>query len=495
MPVPPPAEAAVGAGMVGLARRWTRGGDVRNVWFEPASGEGPAAGGGGLLRAERARAAKHLGAAAVLIAAAVADATAQEATVPAIVERVGEAAEQDEARRVALEYLAGQVEQVIVRLGEIETQNEILRAEKETLERQLGEMTTAHRSLEQAHDTATREKRGEIEALQGRLTALKADLDGERRLRDALRTERDRLAGRLDATSNAYGALERALESSEQRAAEQLAGLRHQLAALTVELEDERAVRDALARQGDEMTETVAALSRERARLSAALNEAQGTIGGHRSVADSQRSEIDRLSRHVAALRADLKALKEALAASQVRAEDQDETIEDLGRRLNTALAARVQQLARHRSEFFGRLREALSNRADVRIAGDRFVLQSELLFPSGSAQIGPAGRTELVRLGAALKRLAGLIPEDIDWILRVDGHTDRVPIVTDDFSSNWELSTARAVAVVEFLVAQGIAPHRLAAAGFGEFQPLDDREDEIGYRRNRRIEFKLTQR
>lgn len=466
-----------------------------SVRFGPTSGEGPAAGGGAVLRAIRARAAKRLGAAAVLIAAAVADATAQEATAPAIVERVGEAAERNEARRVALEYLGRQVEQVIVRLGEIETQNESLRAEKETLERRLGEVTAAHRSLEQALDTATREKQSELEALQERLAALTAELDGERHLRDALRRERDRLAGRLDATSNAHGALKRAFEGSEQRAAEQLADLRHQLAALTVELEDERAVRDALARQGDELAETVAALSRERARLSAELNEAQGTIGEHRSAADRRRSEIDQLSRHVAALRADLKSLKEALAAAQVRAEDQDETIEDLGRRLNTALAARVQQLARHRSEFFGRLREALSNRAEVRIAGDRFVLQSELLFASGSAQIGPAGRTELVQLGAALKRLAGLIPEDIDWILRVDGHTDRVPIVTDDFSSNWELSTARAVAVVEFLIAQGIAPHRLAAAGFGEFQPLDDHEDEIAYRRNRRIEFKLTQR
>jgi len=314
-----------GAGTGGLARRWTRGGDVRNVWFGPdrsgsTLGEGPAAGGGAVLRAMRARAARRLGAAAVVIAAAVADATAQEAISPAIVERVGEAAERDEARRVALEYLGRQVEQVIVRLGEIETQNESLRAEKETLERRLGEVTAAHRSLEQALDTATREKQSELEALQERLAALTAELDGERHLRDALRRERDRLAGRLEATSNAHGALERAFEGSEQRAAKQLADLRHQLAALTVELEDERAVREALARQGDELAETVAALSRERTRLSAALNEAQGTIGEHRSAADRQRSEIDQLSRHVAALRADLKSLKEALAAAQVRA-------------------------------------------------------------------------------------------------------------------------------------------------------------------------------
>ena len=154
-----------------------------------------------------------------------------------------------------------------------------------------------------------------------------------------------------------------------------------------------------------------------------------------------------------------------------------------------------MRELSKYRSDFFGRLREVLGERADVRIAGDRFVLQSELLFASGSAQVGRVGRRELVQLGAALKQLAGVIPDDVDWILRVDGHTDRVPIVTDDFASNWELSTARAVAVVQFLVKQGIPPHRLAATGFGEFQPLDDREDEIAYRRNRRIELKLTQR
>ncbi len=414
---------------------------------------------------------------------------------PEIVKRIGAVAQDDEARRLALEYLSSQVEQVILRLDEIEAQNDILRAEKAALEWQLSEVTAAHRSLEQAFDATTQEKQRELDALNGQLAALTAELESERELRDKLRNERDRLQGQLDAKTSAHGVLERAFETSEQRAAKQLADLQHQLAALTVELENERAVRDALARQSNELADTVAALSRERSELTDELKTARGMIAEHDDTVDRQRVEIAMLSSQVAALRADLKLFREALATAKVRDLDQNDTIEQLGRRLNAALAARVRELSKYRSDFFGRLREVLGERADVRIAGDRFVLQSELLFASGSAQVGRVGRRELVQLGAALKQLAGVIPDDVDWILRVDGHTDRVPIVTDDFASNWELSTARAVAVVQFLVKQGIPPHRLAATGFGEFQPLDDREDEIAYRRNRRIELKLTQR
>src|SRR3546814_2610225 len=166
-----------------------------------------------------------------------------------------------------------------------------------------------------------------------------------------------------------------------------------------------------------------------------------------------------------------------------------------LGKRLNVALASKVQELARYRSEFFGRLREILGSREDIRIVGDRFVFQSEILFASGSATIEQDGRPQLARLAGTLKEIAADIPDDIDWVLRVDGHTDRRPIDTLAFPSNWELSTARAVSVVKFLIEQGIPPARLVAAGFGEFQPLDTGNDEIAYRRNRRIEFKLTER
>ncbi|MCG8511006.1 MAG: OmpA family protein, partial [Rhodospirillales bacterium] len=165
------------------------------------------------------------------------------------------------------------------------------------------------------------------------------------------------------------------------------------------------------------------------------------------------------------------------------------------GKRLNAALASKVQELSRYRSEFFGRLRQVLGEQAGVRIVGDRFVFQSEVLFESASAELEEPGKAQLTQLGRTLSELAGKIPDDIDWVLRVDGHTDKIPIRTSKFPSNWELSTARAISVVKFLIEQGIPADNLAATGFGEFQPIDPRDDEIAYRRNRRIEFKLTQR
>ena len=154
-----------------------------------------------------------------------------------------------------------------------------------------------------------------------------------------------------------------------------------------------------------------------------------------------------------------------------------------------------IQELAKYRSEFFGRLREVLGNRPDIQIVGDRFVVQSEVLFDTGQATLETDGRQQLASLAKTLAEIAATIPPGLDWVLRVDGHTDARPIQTLRFPSNWELSTARALSVVKFLIAQGITPNRLVGAGFGEFHPLDPRDDEIAYRRNLRIEFMLTQR
>jgi chemotaxis protein MotB len=159
------------------------------------------------------------------------------------------------------------------------------------------------------------------------------------------------------------------------------------------------------------------------------------------------------------------------------------------------ALAGKVEELSRFRSEFFGRLRQLLGDRPDVRIVGDRFVFQSEVLFPSASANIEPGGRDELRTLADSLRLISAEIPSDLPWVLQINGHTDRRPISTADFPSNWELSTARAINVGKFLIEDGIPPERIAVAGFASFQPLDDRQDEIAYRRNRRIEIKLTTR
>ena len=154
-----------------------------------------------------------------------------------------------------------------------------------------------------------------------------------------------------------------------------------------------------------------------------------------------------------------------------------------------------MEELSRYRSEFFGRLREVLGDRKDIQIVGDRFVFQSEVLFTSGSAELETGGKLRLAELADTLLEISLKIPPEIPWILRVDGHTDTVPIHTAQFPSNWELSSARAISVIQFLMEQGIPAGRLAAAGFGQFQPLDDGFDETANRRNRRIELKLTER
>ena len=212
-------------------------------------------------------------------------------------------------------------------------------------------------------------------------------------------------------------------------------------------------------------------------------------------VKEESRAHVVLLNQQIAALREQLARLSAALALEESKVEEQKVKVAELGQRLNVALARKVQELNRYRSEFFGRLREALGDHPDIRIVGDRFIFPSELLFPTASATLMPAGRRQLARLAETLKTVTSKIPSDIDWILRVDGHTDRNPIKTFAFASNWELSSARAISVVKFLVTKGIPAQRLAAAGFGEFQPLDQGSDEIALRRNRRIELKLTQR
>jgi chemotaxis protein MotB len=201
------------------------------------------------------------------------------------------------------------------------------------------------------------------------------------------------------------------------------------------------------------------------------------------------------LNQQIAALRRQLSAIEEALAASESRDRESQAKIADLGSRLNVALAQKVQELARYRSDFFGRLRQILGNRPGIRVVGDRFVFQSEVLFDSGKAEINPAGRAELDTLANALGDLEREIPTEIQWVLRVDGHTDKRPIQSPQFHSNWELSAARAIAVVQYLISKGVSPQHLVAAGFGEFQPLDVGENDEAYRRNRRIELKLTER
>jgi chemotaxis protein MotB len=225
------------------------------------------------------------------------------------------------------------------------------------------------------------------------------------------------------------------------------------------------------------------------------VTELSGALDAEKRISGRALAQVEVLNQQIAALRRQLAALQDALDVSSKKDKDAQVQIADLGQRLNVALAQRVQELSRYRSDFFGRLRTILGDRPDIRVVGDRFVFQSEVFFDTGQAVLKPEGRLELDGLASALLDLDKRIPGEIAWVLRVDGHTDVRPMNNVQFKSNWDLSAARAIAVVQYLIAKGVSPQRLVAAGFGEFQPIDTATTEDAYRRNRRIEFKLTER
>ena len=233
----------------------------------------------------------------------------------------------------------------------------------------------------------------------------------------------------------------------------------------------------------------------------AAVGAAAGQVGEAARALDAEKqlsaraaAQVEILNQQISALRRQLAALEDALAASEQRDRESQVRISDLGSRLNLALAQKVQELSRYRSDFFGRLRDILGTKPGVRVVGDRFVFESEVLFDTGRAEVSAAGRAQMEQLAMALQDLEREIPPEIPWVMRVDGHTDKRP-VNVQFRSNWELSAARAISVVQFLVSRGVSPQRLVAAGFGEFQPLDAGDTDEALRRNRRIELKLTER
>jgi chemotaxis protein MotB len=289
-----------------------------------------------------------------------------------------------------------------------------------------------------------------------------------------------------------------------------LTRLNRQIAELTDLLALERVNRKSVEENAALLGDTLKVSERERARLQALLESqsasasdagSQASAVGKELEAEKQisaraLSQVEVLNQQISAMRRQLAALEEALNASEARDKESQARIADLGSRLNVALAQKVQELARYRSDFFGRLRQLLGSRTDMRVVGDRFVFQSEVFFDPGQAGVSAAGKGELDKLAAALTDLDKQIPPDIPWVLRVDGHTDKRPLSgTGEFKSNWELSAARAISVVQYLVSKGVPPHRLVAAGFGEFQPLELGDGDDAYKRNRRIELKLTER
>lgn len=306
--------------------------------------------------------------------------------------------------------------------------------------------------------------------LEQEVSKLSMQVKSSEAINTSLKTESEELSNTLDETKRLVGRL------------------RNRTASLEIKLEDEKQ-RTVLA-QKEIKNKEIKLASLQRMYL-----ENKSNLNKSKQKSQKNIFQINLLNAQLLALRAQLEALQNSLDQAETKDREQKVMISDLGRRLNKALAQKVEELSKYRSNFFGQLRKVLGNRNDIQIVGDRFVFQSEVLFESGSAELGEAGKQRLKSLAITLIDIIPNIPPNINWILRVDGHTDSQPINTLTYPSNWELSTARATNVAKFLIQIGVPPKRIVAAGFAEYQPIDLNNDEIAFRRNRRIEFKLTQR
>ena len=366
--------------------------------------------------------------------------------------------------------------------------------ERDTFQLRLREMTgEGQTAMADAAQASLRAEAGEE-----KIKVMLSDIERLRRDIDALQAVRRDLESKVGVMAAALVESRSELDQSEDETAAvraDLSALRDTTAELEVRLSDERERTVLAQRTLEEREIRLAEVQALHLAAQSSLAGNEEALSENRALSARQRDQIAVLNQQIDALRSQLGRIEEALQISERDSQEQQVTIANLGQRLNMALAAKVEELAAYRSEFFGRLREVLSDRRDFTIIGDRFVFQSEVLFASASDELGAEGHERLAQFTQVLKEVMVRIPSDLPWILQVDGHTDARPIKTARFPSNWELSAARAISVVNFLIALGIPPEHVSATGYGEFQPLDDRDDEIAHRRNRRIELKLTQR
>ncbi|WP_440996799.1 peptidoglycan -binding protein [Arhodomonas sp. SL1] len=379
-------------------------------------------------------------------------------------------------------------------IAELAEELSLERDERERLQERMSDLySELHATLSERDALANslQESQGEVARLQSELTETDEELEVSRERIKARLTELASLQADIATLREVRARLEEQvgelagrLGQSEQA----LAQARDRTRALTNELADAEE-RTFLAQQAVEEREM------RIQDLVAEIEERDEALAEEQQLTADAEARIERLRRQMRALRDQIQQVATALSLSEETVAEQRTRIEDLGERLNLALAERVEELSRYRSEFFGRLREVIGDIDEIRIVGDRFMFQSELFFASGEAEIGPEGREKLSQLAGVLQQVAERIPDDIPWVLQVEGHTDRRPIRTQRFPSNWELSTARATNIVHYLVDQGIPPERLSAAGYGEYQPLSEGDSEEAMARNRRIELKLTRR
>lgn len=344
-----------------------------------------------------------------------------------------------------------------------------------------------------------------LERLQVQVSNLADLLSLERQANEELRASTAKLSDELQASISISDGLKKQVKNLKLQAktAEELAAnLKNELALSLSNIGANVEIIESQLTQINALRNDVESLKSLREELEEKVTQLLSKVSNkdeqlitEKKLSQTARAQIALLNKQVTALRKQILQIANILEASERIAKKRRVKIVNLGKRLNAALASKVQELARYRSEFFGRLREVLGSQPGIRIVGDRFVFQSEVLFSKGSDQLENEGQKQIQQLAGTLKAITVKIPKNIDWILRVDGHTDQIPIRTTRFPSNWELSTARAISVVKFLVQRGISPTNLAATGFGEFQPIDPGDTEEAYIRNRRIELKLTQR
>ena len=423
---------------------------------------------------------------------------------------------------VALSSREKAMDQLNLRVAELAELLSLEAAQGEQLRQQLGRLGDDLRGTAAARDAAMQS-----------LALLREERDRLASERDGLRGERDRLGARLSdlelaarSAADRAGAMERQMAEALGRAERtggdaarlqrDLRGSQTELAAAQAALEAMRREAQALDRQVRVERETVTQRLSEMARLSEQIRaltalrdelerraaqeqrgreRAEAESGERARLAESAAAQVALLTRQTEALRAELARLSRALDLAEAEGRDRNAQIALLGQRLNAALAARVEELQRYRSDFFGRLRDVLGERPEVRIVGDRFVFQGEVLFAPGSAELSEAGLRQLRDLAGVLSEVTPLIPADVAWVMRVDGHADRTPIRSARFASNWELAAARAIAVAQILIAEGLPANRVAATSFGDAQPIDPGDSPQALARNRRIELRLTDR
>jgi chemotaxis protein MotB len=423
---------------------------------------------------------------------------------------------------VALSSREKAMDQLNLRVAELAELLSLEAAQGEQLRQQLGRLGDDLRGTAAARDAAMQS-----------LALLREERERLAGERDGLRGERDRLGARLSdlelaarSAADRAGAMERQMAEALGRAERtggdaarlqrDLRGSQTELAAAQAALEALRREAQALDRQVRVERETVTQRLSEMARLSEQIRaltalrdelerraaqeqrgreRAEAESGERARLAESAAAQVALLTRQTEALRAELARLSRALDLAEAEGRDRNAQIALLGQRLNAALAARVEELQRYRSDFFGRLRDVLGERPEVRIVGDRFVFQGEVLFAPGSAELSDAGLRQLRDLAGVLSEVTPLIPADVAWVMRVDGHADRTPIRSARFASNWELAAARAIAVAQILIAEGLPANRVAATSFGDAQPIDTGDSPQALARNRRIELRLTDR